>query len=69
MKSYLSFVYNFKEWKWGKNGRGSLILGLAITGFFIFLVVRLPEWWKLIGVFFLIVEHWAFWRNWKGKQA
>lgn len=65
--TYWGFVYNFRQWKWGKAGH--LLGGLLITSAFILAGITAPGWWKLFGWAALGLIHWGHWRNYNGRQA
>ena len=65
--TYLGFVYNFREWKWGKAGH--LVGGLLIMSAFILAGITAPGWWKVFGWAALGLIHWGHWRNYNGRLA
>ena len=65
--TYWGFVYNFRQWKWGKSGH--LAVGLLITAAFVAWGIAAPLWWNLIGWAMLGAVHWGHYENFNGRQA
>lgn len=65
--TYWGFVFNFRQWKWGKAGH--LAVGLLITAAFIAWGIAAPGWSKALAWGALVLIHWGHWRNFKGKQT
>lgn len=70
--TYWGFVYNFRQWRFGK---WTMTEGLIALGFFLGVTFGTPwdeGWaWCLKGfcVFALGLIHWGHWRNYNGRQA